>query len=222
MTTNNLYGAKQFIGTRFIANAKCSSLLFRHSLGFSLKHLGDCWPCSQTIVPCGSQRVLFLHIERISHQFPHKRIPWHPCQICVSALTSNQILCALLLQVCLDYAEYALDLVAVPLKGGWDLFRMEHGEPCPLSKVRALPRHLEVKPALGKVFLLGIRVGELIALIVLLNQILNDRTGLEEVETRVWVLYGRDTAIRVERDERFLLDGTEVEELGVIRKAKLL
>lgn len=51
--------------------------------------------------------------------------------------------------------------------------------------------------------------------IVLLNQVLDDGTGLPEREAGVWVLDGGDTAVGVELEEGLLLHLVELDELEV-------
>ena len=81
----------------------------------------------------------------------------------------------------IDNTEDALDLVGVTVNGGLNaLFRVVGGEPNFLAKVGALARGLEVQPTEGGVFFLGGRVGEVVGLVVGVDEVFEDGAGLVE------------------------------------------
>lgn len=83
--------------------------------------------------------------------------------------------------MCIDDAEHTLDLIAIAVKdGGKILLRMVEDEPRSLAEVRALARGLEVQPALCKPLLWEVGVGELVLLVVGVEQVLDDCAGLEK------------------------------------------
>lgn len=115
-------------------------------------------------------------------------------------------------------------------------------EPDGLAKIRALARHLEMKPLLELILFRLRFVGDLLRGIVFLNQVLDNGARFPDGDSSVGVFNGWNTrqrgfreisnnssswgkkifipAIRVDADIRLLLD--EFNEFVLIRKAELL
>lgn len=86
-----------------------------------------------------------------------------------------------------------------------------------------LAAYLEVKPRLALVFFRGfVSVGELVALVVLVNQIFDDGTRFPNGQSRIGVFNGRDTTVGVDLFVRLLLQVGELHQLNSIGDAELL
>ena len=75
------------------------------------------------LVPGMACWILFLPIESFIHgQPPHNAEPWDKHQVCVGDFLADEIFVSGLLEVRIDDSNYTLDLVAITVFGGLDLF----------------------------------------------------------------------------------------------------
>ena len=121
-------------------------------------------------------RLVPLVVRQQRVQIP---IPRDKRQICVRDLVPRQIFRTLLLQVPINDARNALDLVGVAVDGGLDvLLWVEEGEPGFLAKVGALSGGLEVQPGEGGVFFFGGVGVQGLGFIVLVDEVFDDGARL--------------------------------------------
>ena len=78
------------------------------------------------------------------------------------------------LQPNIQDASNPLNLLHVPLFRAWEILRMELLEPISLAEIWTLSRGLEHKPLVEQIFLGNSVVGERTALVVILDQVLDD------------------------------------------------
>lgn len=88
-------------------------------------------------------------LKPIAHNRRAKPEPRHERQIGISALIANQPLASGLLQMRLDHAHDAPNLVSVTVQhGGQVLLRVVESEPSPLAEIGSLAGCLEMQPGL--------------------------------------------------------------------------
>lgn len=87
---------------------------------------------------------------------------------------------------------------------------------------RPLTTHLKVHVLLKVVLLGSVAVCQFTFLVVLIHQILDDRSGLPERDVGIWVCDGWDAAIRVNVCVWLLLDQCKVDEFSLVRKIEFL
>lgn len=160
--------------------------------------------------PNVGQLLLNRGVESLAVVLQNKRqehVPGEERQVGVGVLVTNKVLGALSLEVLVQNLQHTSDLVAVSFLCRLDLFGVVVGEPGALTVVRALTGDLEVQPVIGvnhlaaglesdgrdsplleEVLLGGRGVGELILLVVCIDQVLDNSTTLPECDSSVGVL----------------------------------
>lgn len=136
--------------------------------------------------------ALFLGNKR------HQRMPCHERQVGIRAFVADQVPGALLLELRVQHADDALNLLDVSVYGGGELLRVEVLEPGALAVVGSLAGDLEVEPLVAEVLLREAGVADGLALVVGLDQVLVNGTGFPEGEARVGVGDGGDAAVEVD------------------------
>lgn len=94
-------------------------------------------------------------------------------------------------------------------------------EPGFLPEIGTLAGHLEVAPGDLEIFCCGGCGGaESVVGVVGVEEVVDDGSGLEQCNTRIRILERGKSAIRVDRDKRFLLQDAEIEEFLMIWNAE--
>lgn len=204
-----------------------------------LLHLLGSRTVQNSLPPCpeGRQLLLNLGVESIalvSEDEGQEHVPGNERQICVGVLVANKVLGARTLEVLVQDCEHTLDLVAISFDRRLDLLSVVVGEPDALAEVRALSRDLEVEPdesvsracssrdidgnlpLLQEVLLGSGSVGELVLLVVLIDQVLDNGTRLPEGDASVRILNGRCSSVDTELLVLGLLEVGEVPKLVLV------
>lgn len=136
--------------------------------------------------------VLFLDDKR------HPRMVRHERQVGIRAFVADQVPGALLLELRIQHADDALNLLDVSVYGGRELLGVVVLEPGGLAVVGSLAGDLEVEPLVAEVLLREAGVADGLVLVVGLDQVLVDGTGFPEGEARVGVGDGGDAAVEAD------------------------
>lgn len=178
--------------------------IFRDGLLSQLEGLLDGRPSRDSFIPSPVVLKFLVPIELIRKYHMHCRLPGNEGNVGIRRLVTNKIL--LVCQDAIKHANHTESLLLITLDCTLNLLRVKHLEPSILPVIWSLARDLEVQ-----VLLLVVLVGQgcradLVILVVGVNQVLNDSTGLPERDTRVWVLDGRYTTIGVNLGVGLLFD----------------
>ena len=127
------------------------------------------------------------------------------------ALVANEIVRLGILEMLLQHRVQAARLVLISVDAVLDLLRRVSEEMVGLSLHRAHAAVQEEKPVVDFIALAGtLGVGDLVLRVVLLDEVLQDGTGLEEADLLAvgeGVSHGWDAAVRVDLEEPGLLLG---------------
>ena len=152
--------------------------------------LSNSWSYRKPVLPLGEVREFLLGVQchavrriRNEQELRNRPIPRDPRKVRVDSLIANKVLPLALLHAASEMdikdAQDTLDLVAITLKSGDDLFtRMKMQKLGALPEVGALTRHLEERLRVTFVLLWRSCVMEEVLLVVFDDQILHNISRL--------------------------------------------
>jgi hypothetical protein len=178
----------------------------------------------QIIDPSRENRILRCVIPIRDKGCKSSLVPRDEGQVGVRDLVSDQVFIPRAFEMGINHKGDSLDLILIPVNGRGDvLLRMDMDEPGSLSKIRALATHLKMEPSLCNPFFLRSGILEFVVFVICLDQILDNRSGLQQLDSRekvkteneahlpkgdvgVWILYRWETAVWVEKSVWLFFD----------------